>query len=148
MPTLSPRVKAALIVATTAVVYVAAAQFRVSVAVANGTLPLVSPPAGITLSVVLLWGPAALPGVIIGALTTYLIHGWPTAFVVAAAIGNALGAALPSYLLRRANVHLTFDRVVDVALLSVFAVVSSAVGASIGVAALWATGATDLAVPR
>ena len=148
MPTLSPRVKAALIVATTAVIYVAAAQFRVSVAVANGTLPLVSPPTGITLSVVLLWGPAALPGVIIGALTTYLIHGWPTAFVVAAAIGNALEAALASYLLRRANVHMTFDRVVDVALLSVFAVVSSAVGASIGVAALWATGATDLAVPR
>ena len=30
----------------------------------------------------------------------------------------------------------------------VFAVVSSAVGASIGVTALWATGATDLAAPR
>ena len=63
MPTLSPRVKAALIVATTAVIYVAAAQFRVSVAVTDGTLALVSPPTGITLSVVLLWGPLALPGV-------------------------------------------------------------------------------------
>jgi len=148
MPTLSARVKAALIVATTAVIYVAAAQFRVSVAVANGTLPLVSPPTGITLSVVLLWGPAALLGVIVGALITYLMHGWPSAFVVAAAIGNALEVAIASYLLRRANVHMTFDRVVDVALLSVVAVVSSAVGASIGVTALWATGATDLAVPR
>jgi signal transduction histidine kinase/ActR/RegA family two-component response regulator len=148
MPTLSPRLKAALIVATSAAIYVAAAQFRVFVAVANGTLPLVSPPTGITLSVVLLWGPAALPGVIVGALITYLIHGWPLAFVVTAAIGNALEAAIASYLLRRANVHMTFDRVVDVALLSVFAVASSAVGATIGVTALWATGATDLAVPR
>ena len=68
MPTLSPRVKAAFIVATTAVLYVAAAQFRVSVAVTNGTLALVSPPTGITLSVVLLWGPIALPGVVIGII--------------------------------------------------------------------------------
>jgi signal transduction histidine kinase/ActR/RegA family two-component response regulator len=148
MPTLSPRVKAAFIVATTAVLYVAAAQFRVSVAVTNGTLALVSPPTGITLSVVLLWGPIALPGVVIGALITYLMHGWPTAFVMAAAFGNALEAAIATYLLRRANVHMTFDRVVDVALLCIFAVLSSAVGASIGVTALWATGATDLAALR
>src|SRR6185436_7605618 len=104
MPTLSPRVKAAFIVATTAVLYVAAAQFRVSVAVTNGTLALVSPPTGITLSVVLLWGPIALPGVVIGALITCLMHGWPTAFVMAAAFGNALEAAIATYLLRRANV--------------------------------------------
>src|SRR5262245_1547983 len=101
MPTFSPQVRAALIVAATAAMYVAAAQFRVSVAFTNGTLALVSPPSGITLSAVLLWGPAALPGVVIGALITYLSHGWPLTFVVAAAIGNTLGAAIATYLLRR-----------------------------------------------
>ena len=148
MPTLSPRVKAALIVAVTAALYVAAARFRVSVAFTNGTLALVCPPSGITLSVVLLWGPLALPGVLIGALITYLMHGWPVGFVVSAAIGNALEAALAAYLLRRTNVHMTFDRVVDVALLSVYAAVSGAVAATIGVLALSATSATDLATLR
>jgi hypothetical protein len=46
-----------------------------------------------------------LPGVVIAALITYLTHGWPAAFILAAAIGNALEAALATYLLRRANVH-------------------------------------------
>jgi hypothetical protein len=105
MPTFSPQVRAAIIVAATAAMYVAAAQFRVAVAFTNGTLPLVTPPTGITLSVVLLWGPIALPGVVIAALITYLTHGWPAAFILAAAIGNALEAALATYLLRRANVH-------------------------------------------
>ena len=77
MPTLSPRVRAALIVAATAALYVLAARFRVSVAFTNGTLALVSPPSGITVSAVLLWGPIALPGVVIGAVITYLSHGWP-----------------------------------------------------------------------
>jgi signal transduction histidine kinase/ActR/RegA family two-component response regulator len=148
MLTLSPRVRAALIVAASAAMYVAAAQFRVSVAFTNGTLALVSPPTGITLSVVLLWGPTALPGVVIGALITYLNHGWPATFALAAAVGNALEAAVATYLLRRANVHMTFDRVVDVALLAMCAVVSSTIGASIGVTALWATGATNLAAMR
>jgi hypothetical protein len=79
MPTFSPQVRAAIIVAATAAMYVAAAQFRVAVAFTNGTLPLVTPPTGITLSVVLLWGPIALPGVVIAALITYLTHGWPAA---------------------------------------------------------------------
>jgi signal transduction histidine kinase/ActR/RegA family two-component response regulator len=148
MPTFSPQVRAAIIVAATAAMYVAAAQFRVAVAFTNGTLPLVTPPTGITLSVVLLWGPIALPGVVIAALITYLTHGWPAAFILAAAIGNTLEAALATYLLRRANVHMTFDRVVDVALLAMCAIVSSTIGASIGVTALWATGATNLAVGR
>jgi signal transduction histidine kinase/ActR/RegA family two-component response regulator len=148
MPTFSPRVRAVLIVAATVALYVAAAQFRVWVAFTNGTLALVSPPTGITLSVVLLWGPMSLPGVVIGALVTYLMHGWPTAFVVSAAIGNALEAAVATYLLRRANVHMTFDRVVDVAFLSMCAVLSSAVGASIGATALLATHATNLGAMR
>ena len=52
MPTFSPQVRAAIVVAATAAMYVAAAQFRVAVAFTNGTLPLVTPPTGITLSVV------------------------------------------------------------------------------------------------
>jgi signal transduction histidine kinase/ActR/RegA family two-component response regulator len=148
MPTLSPRVRAALIVAATAALYVLAARFRVSVAFTNGTLALVSPPSGITVSAVLLWGPIALPGVVIGAVITYLSHGWPVTFIVPAAVGNALEAGLATYLLRRANVHMTFDRVIDVVLLSMCAVLSGAVAAAIGVTAAVVTGSVDLAPLR
>jgi signal transduction histidine kinase/ActR/RegA family two-component response regulator len=139
-----PRLRAALIVAAIAAVYVAAARFRVSVGFTNGTLALVSPPSGVTLSAVLLFGPVALPGVLIGALITYLTHGWPIAFVVPAAIGNVLEAWIAAYLLRRTKVQTTFDGVADVALLAVCAACSGAVNATIGVAALVTTAAGDV----
>ncbi len=148
MSALTPRVRAALIVAVTAVAYVAAAQFRLSLAFADGTLALVSPPSGITLAAVLVWGPIALPGVFIGALITNLAHGWHLAFVVAAAIGNSLEAAIAAHLLRRVKFHPAFDRVVDVALLAAFAVVGSLAAATIGVSALWATDVADLSPVR
>ena len=148
MPTLTPRVRTALIVAATAAAYVAAARFRVSLAFADHTLALVSPPSGITLAAVLLWGPTALAGVIIGALITNLAHGWNVAFVVAATIGNTLEAAIAAHLLRRVNFRGTFDRVADAALLAAFAAVGSVISATIGVSALWATGVADLQPTR
>jgi len=148
MSTLSPRLRAALIVAMTAAVYVAVARFRVSLGFSHGMLALLSPPSGITLAAVLVWGPIALPGVMLGATITYVAQGWHPAFVLAATMGNTLEAALAAYLLRRVNVHLTFERVVDVARLVVFASAGSVVAASIGVIALWATRSADVASLR
>ena len=148
MATLSPRLRAALVVVMTAAVYVAVARFRVSLGFTHGILALVSPPTGITLAAILVWGPIALPGVIIGSLITYMAHGWHPGFVVAATIGNALEASITAYLLRRVNVHLTFERVVDVARLVVFAAVGAVVAATVGVVALGATGSADVSSIR
>ncbi len=148
MSTLPPRLRAALVVVMTAAVYVAVARFRVSLGFSHGTLALVSPPTGITLAAVLVWGPIALPGVILGSLITYIAQGWHPGFVVAATIGNALEATITAYLLRRVNVHLTFERVVDVARLVVFAAAGAVVAATIGIAALSATGAADVSSMR
>ena len=148
MPALRPRVRAALIVILTAAAYVAAARFRLSLTFADGVLALVSPPSGVALSLVLLGGPAALAGVVVGALITNLSHGWPLAFVVPATIGNSLEAAIAVHLLRRLGFRSTFDRVTDAALLAGCAAIGSVTAATLGVGALWATGAADVSGAR
>jgi signal transduction histidine kinase len=144
MPTLTPRLRAALIVAATAAAYVAAARFRLSLTFGGSVLALVAPPSGVTLSVVLLWGPTALVGVMIGALITNLSHGWPVAFVAAATIGNALEAAIAAHLLRLLGFRMAFDRVADAAMLAACAAVGSITAATLGVSGLWAAGAVDV----
>ena len=148
MPALGPRVRTALIVVLTATAYVAAARFRLSLTFADGVLALVSPPSGVALSLVLLGGPAALAGVVVGALITNLSHGWPLAFVVPATIGNSLEAAIAVHLLHRLGFRSTFDRVTDAALLAGCAAIGSVTAATLGVGALWVTGAADVSGAR
>ncbi len=81
----------------------------------SGQTVLVWPPAGIALAGILLLGYRYWPGIALGAFLFSLIQGVPPGFfMLATAVGNALGAVVCAFLLRRlANFDNALERTRD-----------------------------------
>jgi PAS domain S-box-containing protein len=105
-----------------------------------GLVPQVTavwPPAGIALAAVLWFGARAVPGIALGALLANARAAEPLATAFGIAAGNTLEAIIGAWLLRRVGFDLSLSRLRDVLSLIVLgAVLSTTVGATIGVVSL------------
>jgi signal transduction histidine kinase/integral membrane sensor domain MASE1 len=127
-------------VASTAVIaaaYYLTGRIGLELAYLDGAVAAIWPPAGLGLAVLVLYGPRAVPGIVIGDL---LLGDFSTALptVLAQTAGNTVALVLAALLLRRLTGGRTgLDRVRDVLALIVCALVAALVSAAIGPTALW-----------
>ena len=128
--------------AVTAVVYVGAAKLGFTMAFTADQVTLVWPPTGLALAALLLYGRAALPGVLIGAFVANATANESLPVALCIAVGNTLEAIIAAYLLRQfTGIGASLDRLRHALGLVVFgALLSTMVGATIGVTSLCAGG--------
>jgi integral membrane sensor domain MASE1 len=119
-------------------VYVASGKLGLDLAFASHSVTAVWPPTGIALAALVLGGYRLWPAVALGALLTNIDTGVPAVTVLGITLGNTLEGLTGAYLLRRvADFRPSLDRVRDVlALVSLGAMISTMVSASIGVTSL------------
>jgi hypothetical protein len=124
--------------------YVASAKFGINLSVAHGVITPVWAPTGIALAALLLIGPRAWPAVALGALIANGTSGAEPAVAAGIAVGNTLEAVAGAYLLRKAGLRPTLDRVRDVLLfVALGAGVSTLISATNGVSVLFLAGAAQ-----
>jgi signal transduction histidine kinase/integral membrane sensor domain MASE1 len=124
-----------------AIAYFAAARIGLSLAFAAEQVTVVWPPTGIALAALLLFGRAAAPGIWLGAFVANFTIGEPLSTALGIATGNTVEALAAVWLLRRVEFNGALERVRDVlALLGLGAVAAPALGATLGVTSLCATG--------
>lgn len=144
---LSPRriLRDALGVLALAALYAALAKVSLAAAAAHHVVSSVWPPAGLALFALLRYGPRFWPGVAIGAYLLNLTSGVSPLGALIIATGNTLESVVGSYLLTRvAKVGPGLDRVRDVlALAGLAGILSTMLGATIGVWGLVTTGSAD-----
>jgi len=122
-------------------VYILAARAAFALAFVHTSIAPIWPPSGIALAAVLLFGPRAVPGVLLGAFLFNASTPVPLWVSAAMGIGNTAEAVAGAWLLRRARFHREIDRVRDVlALACLGALASTAISASVGVGNLWLSG--------
>jgi signal transduction histidine kinase len=122
-------------------IYFVLARLGLSLATVGQSITLVWPPTGISLVALLLFGYRLWPGVALGALlVNALTPRLPFLTACGIAAGNTLEALVATYLLRRTGFRVSLERVRDVVLLLLAAGLSSAIGATFGVASLWSGG--------
>jgi signal transduction histidine kinase len=121
-----------------AAVYVVVARLGLRIDAVSGFATLVWPATGISLAALLVFGYRAWPGIAAGAFITNAWIGAPPAVASAIALGNTLEALSGAWLIKRlTGGYPSFGRVRDVlVLVGPAAVASTAVSATIGVAAL------------
>src|SRR3954469_20732406 len=81
--------------------YYGAAKLGLTLAFANRSVTAVSPPPGIALAAVVVWGYRVWPGVALGALFANGWTGVPIETVFGIALGNTLEALAGAYVLHR-----------------------------------------------
>lgn len=125
-----------------ALAYVLAAKLGFRLAVIAEQVRTVGAPAGIAVAALLLWGRALGPAIWLAAFAASLGTAAPGWTAMGVATGNTIEALLAAMVLRRLRgFDPSFRRVADVvAFILIAAVMSTAVGATIGVAALTAAG--------
>jgi two-component system CheB/CheR fusion protein len=129
------------VVLVTAVVYAAAAKLGLSVAFAAEQVSAVWPPAGIALAAILLFGPPVIPGITLGAFVVNATADEPLATAAGIAIGNTLEAVTAALLLARFRFRRALERMRDVLVFVLLAVLASTtVAATVGVISLCAGG--------
>jgi signal transduction histidine kinase len=121
-----------------AAVYVAVARLGLRIDAVSGFATLVWPATGISLVALLVFGYRAWPGIAVGAFITNAWIGAPPAVASAIALGNTLEALAGAWMMKRlTGGYPSFGRVRDVlVLVGPAAVASTAISATIGVAAL------------
>jgi signal transduction histidine kinase len=134
-------------IAALAITYVVIARAGLAMDAVSGFATLVWPATGLALAVLLVFGRAYWPGVLIGA---FVVNKWTGASVPVAlgiAVGNTLEAVVGAALLRRLEgFSPALQRLRDVvALVGLAALGSTLVSASIGVGSLLAGGIVDRA---
>ncbi len=126
-------------VASTAVVaaaYYLAGRIGLELAYLDGAVAAIWPPAGLGLAVLVLYGPRAVPGIVIGDLLL-ADFSTPLGTVLAQTVGNTVSVVLAALLLRRLTGGRTgLDRVGDVLALIVCALVAALISAAFGPLAL------------
>ena len=128
-------------VAALAAVYHISAQLGFTLAVVAEQVTTVWPPTGIALAAVVLLGPRVWPGILAGAFLANLATNEPAGVAAAIAAGNTLEALAGGWLLRRLGFDHALERIRDVlGLVLLAAVASTTVSATIGAAALCASG--------
>jgi two-component system, LuxR family, sensor kinase FixL len=130
--------KTAAACAAVAAAYFLAARLGLSFAFGAEQVTAVWPPSGLALAAILMLGSRVWPGVLAGAFFANILANEPVAVAIGIAIGNTLEAVAGAWMLRRfAAFELGFRRQKDVLALVLFsAEISTAIGATIGVAAL------------
>jgi len=136
-----------LVWAVVAAAYVLAAQTGFAFAFATKQVTAVWPPSGLALAVLVLGGHRLWPGVLIGAFIANATSDEPVAIAAAIAVGNTLEAVVGAWFIRRVDgFRPALERTRDVlTLVCLAAFVSTAISASIGVAALGAGGIVSVA---
>lgn len=120
-----------------AVVYHIAARLGLSMAYLQSNTSPVWPPTGIALAALLLFGISRWPGISLGVLLGSLLTGAPFNLALGMALGNTLEAIVGAYVLQRyLKIHLALDRIQDVTGLTVVALFSTMVSATIGTSTL------------
>jgi PAS domain S-box-containing protein len=131
----------ALGVALLATVYFATATVGLSLGAVGGVATSVWPPTGVSLAALVLFGYRLWPGVAIGALSANLAAGVPILGALGIAGGNTTEALLATCLLQRVGFRESLDRLRDVvALVTLAALASTTVSASVGVTSSWLVG--------
>src|SRR5947208_14701555 len=128
--------------AAVAIGYLGAAKLGLLAAVAQKVVSSAWPPSGVALAALLLLGLRYWPGIAIGALLLNWTAGVPAAGAAGIALGNTLEAGSAVWLLQRvAQFQPSLERLRDVlALVTLAALVSTTLSATIGIASLWASG--------
>ncbi len=81
--------------------YFLSAKLGLQFAFLKGNVTLIWPPSGIALAAILLMGPGAIPGIMLGAFSATYSTGAPFLFSLATAIGNPLAAIIPFFLIKK-----------------------------------------------
>jgi PAS domain S-box-containing protein len=134
--------RTALVIATTAAVYVSAAEIGLSLASLAVQVSPVWPPTGIALAATVLLGARRTwPGIAIGAFIANLTAHEPVGTALGIATGNTLEAVVGAWLLASARVRPALARLRDaLGLVVLVAAASTTLSATIGVVALCAGG--------
>lgn len=123
-----------------AIVYHLMARLALQMAYVQVNISPVWPPSGIGLAALLILGIRYWPGITLGVVVGSLLTGAPLPIALGLGLANTLEALIGSYLLIKIlHIHLSLDRIRDVAALVFAASVSTSVSASIGVASLYLT---------
>jgi len=139
---LAGRLRYPIQLAVVALAYLGAAKLGLLAAVAQKVVSSAWPPSGVALATLLLLGLRYWPGIAVGALLLNWTAGVPAASAAGIALGNTLEAVCAVWLLRRvAEFRPSLERLRDVlALVTLAALVSTTLSATIGIASLWASG--------
>lgn len=125
--------------AALATLYVTGAWLGLQLAIEHDAVTLIWPPSGLALAALILFGTRLWPGVALGAFAICWIQGFTPVSAIGITIGNTLEAWVGAVLLERSLAFRpSLDRMRDVAaLLGAGGLLASAIGATIGVTALW-----------
>ena len=139
---LAGRLRYPIQLAVVALAYVGGAKLGLLAAVAQKVVSSAWPPSGVALAALLLLGLRCWPGIAVGALLLNWTAGVPVAGAAGIALGNTLEAVSAVWLLQRvAQFRPSLERLRDVlALVTLAALVSTTLSATIGIASLWASG--------
>jgi PAS domain S-box-containing protein len=144
---MSPRPWYPAKIGAVAAVYFGAAKLGLLAAVAQKVVSSAWPPTGVALAALLLFGLRLWPGIALGAFLLNLTSGVPVVGAAGIAVGNTLEAVTAVVLLRRlAAFRTSLAGLRDVlALVTLAALGSTLVSATIGVLSLWSSGMIDRA---
>src|SRR6059058_6391554 len=139
---LAPRLRYPTLPVAVAIGYLGASKLGLLAAVAQKVVSSAWPPSGVALAALLLLGLRYWPGIAMGAFLLNWTASVPVAGAAGIALGNTLEAVSAVWLLRRvADFRPSLDRFRDVvALVTLGALASTTVSATIGIASLWASG--------
>jgi len=139
---LAGRLRYPIQLAVVALAYLGAAKLGLLAAVAQKVVSSAWPPSGVALAALLLLGLRYWPGIAVGAVLLNWTAGVPAAGAAGIALGNTLEAVSAVWLLQRvAQFRPSLERLRDVvALVTLAALVSTTLSATIGIASLWASG--------
>lgn len=133
-------------IAAIAVLYHLAARLGLTMASVQMNTSPFWPPAGIAIAALALLGFRVWPGVTLGVFVGSLLTGADALVASGLAIGNTAEALVCVYLLRRvAGFHTGMNRVVDVAWFAGVVLLTSGIGATVGVSTLMLAGRATVA---
>ena len=101
---------------------------------------LIWAPTGLSLFVLLRWGPGLWPGIVLGDLIANLNSGTPWLAVLGITAGNVAQSLLGWHALRRIGFRPTLERTQDAFALLLLGTAATTVSATAGIAALWGAG--------
>src|SRR5213080_4321608 len=147
---LAPRLRYPTRLVAVAIGYLGAAKLGLLAAVAQKVVSSAWPPSGVALAALLLLGLRYWPGIAVGAFLLNWTSGVPAGGAAGIALGNTLEAVCAVWLLRRlVAFRPSLDRLRDVVgLVTLAALVSTTLSATIGIASLWASGMVERAALR
>ena len=120
-----------------AVLYHLAARLGLKMAYLQANTSPVWPPTGIAIAVLMLFGSSLWPGVTLGVLVGSVLTGAPFFLAIGMAAGNTLEAVIAVYFLKHIlHFHDALDRLNDVIGLTVVALITTAISATIGTSTL------------